>query len=297
MPVLFTPTPPPVHSPWTPGQVIFNPWARIGALALNVVDANGTAWILEDLEGWDGPASSTSSSQRSGAHGVWQTQGFLVGRSLALTGWCEAGSPEILRDAEGVLNAAVDLADFTFMVDEYGLQRYVTARRTDQVVWDKQNPRTAKWSIELLAGDPRRYGVTELDRTLQLPAVSGGLSIPTAVPFAINATTTRSTVDVTNDGNIAAAPTIQIAGPVTDPVVQNLTAGTEMRFQITLSVGQILTVDCRREQVTLDGQGRMSTLLGADFLTFPPGTSTIRFSAPSYDPAAYCKLVWRPTWR
>lgn len=297
MPILFTPPPAPVWSPWTPGTVLWNPWARLGGLNLNVVDANGSAWILERLDGWDGPASSTSATQRSGAHGVWQTKGFLGGRPLALTGWCETGAAEILRDAEGVLNAATDLDDFTFMVDEYGLQRFVTARRTDQVVWEKQNPTTAKWSVELLAGDPMRYGVTELDATLQLPAASGGLVIPTAVPFAINATTTKSTVDVVNDGNIDALPTILIAGPVSLPVVQNLTTGVEMRFQITLSVGEILTIDCRREQVTLDGQGRMATLLGADFLTFQPGKSTIRFAAATSDPAAYCKLTWRPTWR
>lgn len=297
MPIIFVPVPlPPSPMPYPPGTVLANPNGTVGAVPLNQVDNYGVEWLWQDIEGWDSPEAATQVTQRSGQDGAWSGVELYGPRQLSLSGAAWTDQPEIMRDAADRLFAEVTKKPFQLVVDEHGLQRFVTVQRQSAVVWDYQHETAALWSMQLVAIDPRKYGTTEQTATVLLGAVTGGFVLPFTLPFTIDSVVTSDTITAINAGNHDAPLMIRVFGPVINPKFFVPSLNLEMSLNLTLDVGEFVDIDSDKRSVLLGGTAtRLSTFEG-DWLSVPPGSTDIRFLAESYDPSAFAQLTWRATW-
>ena len=299
MPVIYTPPPSPPPQTYEPGTTFGGCQVWLGDLPLSAVDAQGVAWKLsnDQWEGWEGsPGSTTEIDLRTNDHGGYASPPFLPPRYITAGGTVWAATHDQLHTAFRRLVSAVKLQEFAIrVVEDDGLELTAQVRRFQAVQTKTLTKQRGQWSISMVALDPRKYGITEYVLPLTLPSVSGGLVWPVTWPIVWSAEISPSSGTVINAGNTDAYPIIEITGPVTDPIVMHEESGRFMRFGITLGVGQRLTIDTLRHRVLLGTADRGNTRTG-DWLTLPPGPSTIRYLAATNDPASTCTVRWRDTY-
>lgn len=290
-----------ILGPYTypPGTQVHHPTVTIGDdFRIGYVDDYGVVWTLDDIEGWDSPASTSQAQQRAHSHGAWMTTPYFEARELSLTGKMRAPDKESARDAADRLFSAITLDDTRVRVDEHGLSRFVNARRLGSVMFDYyQQPSEADWSISMIAADPFKYGTTEHFSEMRLGQSTNGLRLPLEVPFSIDAQTTPNSAIVTNSGNAIAYPVFTINGPISDPYIYIPSADKYMSFDITLGYGRWLTVDTRNHTVVLDGNSQRQFTMQGDWLTVPPGATEFRLYSATTEPDAVVSISWRDSWQ
>jgi len=151
----------------------------LGAQTIHGVDEFGVRWATQrdQFAGFDdSAATSMTVEQRPRAHGAWAGTAYNQAGHLAFGGLVYAGTPEDLLAARDRLKAACSLTNTELVVDREGSVRSMTVRREDAVLFKELTPTTASWSIQLLATDPRKFGVS-LSGSTGLPSTSGGLTI------------------------------------------------------------------------------------------------------------------------
>ncbi|MFJ1581789.1 hypothetical protein ACIOC1_00430 [Streptomyces sp. NPDC088197] len=273
----------------------------LGGISFNRVDDDGTWWVGENLEGWDGSDVRTQVGAREGDHGSWLGTVYLAERVLTLTGSIGAASPAALDDAVERLLAEVTLTDTTLTVWET-VAKQVTVRRSGKPLVQRQGPVDADVSLLMTAGDPRRYAVDAQAGSTPLASTTGGLTVPYTVPYTLAAVTVSGQVDCLNSGSIETRPVLVIDGPVSQPtVLAQMPDGTviPMIYSQDLGTGDRLLIDIGAKTVTLNG-----TVSRRRFLALPLGWPTIppaavvsfRFTAVTYNADALLTVRWRSAW-
>ena len=103
----------------------------LGDLLLNRVDEDGTVWAIESNPGWLGsPGSTAVLTQRARGHGATSSEGFLLPKTLPMTGRIRTRTAEGLSLALDRLNQAVSLEPFNLVVSESGRVRHWSSVRT-----------------------------------------------------------------------------------------------------------------------------------------------------------------------
>lgn len=153
-------------------------------------------------------------------------------------------------------------------------------------------------SFKMYAEDPRIY-----DTNLQTVPFTMGATVTTGFGFNMTFNLSFGGVSATPDGqyvtNAGNRPTpaiFTINGPVTMPVIVNDTVGVNLTFDITLGVGEYLTVDTANHTVRLNGTAnRRNTLLVPNWFLLSKGQSFIRFRGASG--SGNMVLQFRNAWR
>lgn len=261
-------------------------------------DDAGVRWQWGGDDPWTpGPAPRTITGDNANDHGSWDATRFYGPRRYALEGLAHASDHTALHAAKQRLMTAVGLAFFQLRCVEPGFDRVGQFRRDGDVSWKELTHSIARFSVPLWAGDPRAYSVDTHTASTGFPSTVGGLAWPTTWPAIWDGVTTSGDLSVSNTGTETAWPTYRIDGPVTDPVILNADTGQAMRFAITLSPGEWLTVDTGTHQVLGNGDpaaSRRNTFHG-DWFGLPPGPSTIRFTGSS-GAGSTLSAFWRDTW-
>lgn len=125
-------------------------------------------------------------------------------------------------------------------------------------------PRWQSVGIELLAPDPTWYDPEGSAISFQL----GGeqkFEVPLKVPVSVGASAIDQSIAVPYGGTWDAFPIITIMGPITSPVLTNLSLGDKLDFTgITIANGDRYTIDCRYGHKTVfrasDGANRIMDL-------------------------------------
>src|SRR5690606_4337523 len=132
--------------------------------------------------------------------GAWAGDAYASARHISLSGWCNAPDELTLSDALDRLNDAASLDNALLTVTEGGRQRWMMVRREDEVLYRRLDEHWFRWSVQLVATDPRKFAAP-LSASTRLPASSGGLTVPFTVPFSIDATMVSGQVSLHNPGN------------------------------------------------------------------------------------------------
>jgi Siphovirus-type tail component, C-terminal domain len=273
--------------------------------AKGVIDAQGTAWYLTKLEGWQGsPAPRTSLVQRSGEHGSFDGPAYLDTRAVTIEGVAvctDRISTWRARDILASVCGDPSLGLSTLVVTQAGYTALQAAvRRTNDVKTEPMAPGAFRWSIILVAPDPRRYAAVLSSVAVGLPQVgAGGLVFPLVFPLTFGSGTSGGQMLLTNTGTMATWPRWDILGPVTGPVITNLDTGQRLAFDPTFDVpaGQHLLIDADAKTVFLAGVSRRDRLFIAEWFDIAPGSVNVRFSsAAGADPAALLTAQWREAW-
>jgi Siphovirus-type tail component, C-terminal domain len=273
--------------------------------AKGVVDTQGTTWYLTKLEGWQGsPAPRTSLVARTGGHGSFDGPAYLDTRAITIEGTAVCVDRISTWRARDIIasvcgDPSLGLATLVVTQTGYGARR-AAVRRTNDVKTESMAPGAFRWSIILVAPDPRRYADTPSSAAIGLPQVgSGGLVFPLVFPLTFGSGTSGGQLLLTNNGTMATWPAWDILGPVTGPVITNLDTGERLAFDPAFDVpaGQHLLIDPDAKTVFMAGVSRRDRLFIAEWFDIDPGSVNVRFSsAAGADPAALLTATWRDAW-
>lgn len=275
-------------------------YATLGDLVLTSRDeAAGVTWVMGNIDGWSGsPKSTLAPARKARGHGVWAGDAWLDARHLALSGWVEGDTPAAADEAVDRLNAATSLDGVTLAVTGATGVRSLEVRRTDAVLVRRLTDRTLRWSIQLIAPDPRKRGDL-LTASTGLPAHVGGLTWPLTWPLSWPAEVITGQVSLTNPGNFAGPVMLRIDGPVAGPIVTHVSSGRSLVFasSLVLGAGEFVTVDMERREVLAQGiEPRNGWITRREWSAFEPGVNTWAFAAVEDDPASLLTVEAVPAW-
>lgn len=270
----------------------------LGNLTLNGEQDAGLGYLLENVEGWDGAETVTSSTQRAGDHGTWAGPVWLGERVLTLTGSVAAASPAGLEQAIMRLLTACSLTPTTLTVWET-VPRQCTVRRSGKPLVARSGPYDANFSLLVTAADPRQYAVEETTAMLRLPSVTGGLAFPITYPITYDATVVVGDATVTNEGDFETRPLITIAGPVSQPMV-SMTGpdGTvqQLLYSGDIDAGDWVDLDTDMHTAYYNGTASRRGLVTGTWPVLAPGQSEVAFRAGAPSSTATCTVRYRSAW-
>lgn len=255
--------------------------------ALLGAGAGGTELVtitgLDDL-----PELRTFDKARSLRHGLFPGEDLAGLRTIVaeFEVWGSTAS-EMRSRLEAVLDATVPRSDeipLVFQVPGHAFtQGRVLCRarqRSAPIVEQYVVGNKADVVIQWEATDPRVYDNAQQVVSSGVTTASGGLSMPLTMPLDFGGTGTSGQFTVDNTGNFSAPWSARIDGPITNPQLENLTAGTLLRFDLTLASGEFLVLDSDYRLALLNGVSSRYGTLTADsaWRDFEPGVTTLRFS-------------------
>ncbi|MFD5675622.1 phage distal tail protein [Streptomyces sp. NPDC127040] len=285
--------------PYIPGSSLGGRRVDLGPLSLGTVDDAGTAWHLQELEGWDSAEVRSEHSLRESDHGGWASPVYLGIRPISIGGKVEAADLSALDAAVEQLLAAVALTDTTLVVYE-GIPKQVTVRRSGKPLVRLLTDRVAEYSLMVTAADPRRYSTTLQTQSTALPSTTGGLTEPVTLPILISTTTVAGSITLVNEGTIATRPTFTVEGPVTNPTITvQYPDGTvrALLYSSALEAGDQLVIDTDLHSAVLNGTTSRRLYLSGQWAEIPPGTSVeVGWYADTYDAAALLTGTVRSAW-
>lgn len=273
----------------------------LGSLVLGVTDDDGTVWGLQDFKGWHGSAASTLQlTPRARAHGATGSEPFYGARVMTLAGIVRAQTADLSTKALDALNAAVDLDPFQMLVSESGRIRNAMVQRQGEVLPVKLNNRMFRYSIQVVAKDPLKYGDLTTATTL-LPFSSGGRTYPATYPITYTGSSNTGIVRINNPGNTQAPVWLRIDGPVPAGgwTVTHIGKKQSLAFASSLALvsGEFVTADMERREILAQGQAaRAGYVTSRGWFSLDPGDNDIAFSAANYSSTALLTVTTKPAW-
>lgn len=298
MPILVGSTGGVVSSgPGVPGMLLHDGQVALGDVTLGATDEYGVEWFLEALVGWfDSPGSTGATEQRASDHGGWLSPAFYTPRVIGIEGTLLAGSwanaSLALDRLMGAVPLTVPATMYVAESDDRTLQADVR-QEGDPLVTRLDG--WARFSLSLLAPDPRRYSTELTTAQTGLPVTTGGLSLPLTLPLTVGATVASGVLTVTNAGNMSARPTFTVYGPSPAFSITHLGTGKTLRFADPIAAGRTLTIDTDKRRALLDGTA--SRVVTGTWFDYAPGVNQVAFASATYDPAALLVSQSRSAWR
>lgn len=161
--------------------------------------------------------------------------------------------------------------------------------------------------VSFRAADPTFFDWVGLSAVYGVGGGGSAWNIPWAVDWNIGAATVAGSRAITNPGSWDALPTILITGPISSPVIANVTTGETLDFTgYSLAAGKTLTIDTRygvKTVVDSDGVSQIDKLTDdSDLATFhlaadpdaAGGVNTISVSGTGATTATEVYLQFNP---
>lgn len=275
-------------------------WIGVGDLVLGAADATGAQFTVAKFDGWGSPASTAALAQRARGHGATSSEGFYRARVMTIEGLIIVLEPASLSAAVDSLSAAVTLAQFAMLVSEQGRVRNLAASRQDDVMVTYLTDTIARYSIQVVANDPLKYGDLVTATTL-LPSSTGGLVYPVTYPVTYSGVSNSGVIRVVNEGNTQAPVWLRIDGPIPAGgwTVTHVGKKQSLTFasSLALDAGEFVTVDMENREILAQGQApRAGYVTSRGWFSLDPGANDIAFSAQNYSPTAQLTVTTKPAW-
>lgn len=306
----ISPPPPPPEGGYEPGTVFTDQTAVLDdsqgsgvVITFGMADESRVGWRYTDLSGWDSADLTETAENKTGADGMWDSPNFYSGRQVGINGLIDAPSAVALDDAMMRLEQAVPPRGrlVTLTVGET-IPKQVTARRSGRLMMSKLTDVTAEFSINLLARDPRKYGVDELSAAGSLGAPGGGVPLPLALPMVLPSREAGGEFfSAVNAGSYETPPLIRIVGPGRDLGIANLTTGQSLRYPFELLDGDEMVIDTDTGAAQLNGSAYRAPAPGSTVTSrflLPRGESQMQFlgARTQADITPLLTMTWRPAW-
>lgn len=276
-------------------------WRRSVAIGSFVADSDGTDFrVTQSLAGWEDSAPVRLDVQdRAQQDGGWDAAGYYGPRVISHEGIVEQGSR---ADALAVLDSLQALAPHTiheFLVDDPFLgERSAMVRVLQGATVEWASPNRFRYSIQLLASDPLKYGPEVFTQT-SLSATGGGAGLAYALAYPLDyglaPGVTPGAITVENAGPASYFPRLRIDGPVTNPVITLVETGDFVRYNGVVAVGQHLDINWGVPRRVTIGDNpvsvRSKVTYSGNWLSVPAGGGSLTYSADDADPAALLS-VW-----
>lgn len=241
----------------------------------------GLYWT--DLTGWWGlPDLRGETDNIPGTHGRFRrTQYLRDSRAITLTG-------HILTEDNYELVATRDRLE-TALAAGGGLLKVTTSQtgtweryvEIDTLNIEPDHGRVyTKFTVDMVATDPRRYGPWQQLGPVQLPISQGGVRLPQRMPWNFGSTVAGSTLLVPNSGEIDMYPEIIVEGGFTRLSVYDLTSGARVTLDRPYPAGSLVVFDSAGRRASVDGQDVTRWMTRRQWFKIPPHSEhEIRFEA------------------
>jgi len=271
--------------------------------ANSVVDAQGTEWYVTKLEGWsEAPDPRTSLTNRPGEHGAYDGAAFLTPRTLTIEGVAIATSRTAAWRARDILSSVCGdprLGLSTLVVTQAGyVNRRMLVRRGAVTKTAPMSAVAFRWSMLLVAPDPRRYADTQSTLSVGLAQPGAdGLVFSLVFPLVFGTGASGGGMTLTNTGTLATWPTWTVLGPTSGLTITNSVTGDRLAFDpaFSLAGGETVVIDTDAKTVLQSGVNRRDRLFTAQWFRLEPGDTSILFTAGS-NPATQLTASWRDAW-
>jgi hypothetical protein len=286
---------------YTPGQLLDGKRVDIGGIQLGMVDSSSVAWRIgaDGLQGWDSAEVRAEYTPREADHGAWASPVYLSERPITLAGTIVASTADALDLAVDRLLESVALEDVLLVVYD-AIPRQAWVRRSGKPLVHYETDLVATYSVMVTAADPRRYATELSSHETPLPSTTGGLTIPVAVPFTIDATTDEGQILAFNAGSFETRPVFTITGPVTGPRIHTQHPdGTvkTLTLNVTLGSGDEVVIDTDRHTVVLNGSVSRRRYLSGEWPVIGARQEvSFQFRASTYNATARLTATWRSAW-
>jgi hypothetical protein len=154
------------------------------------------------------------------------------------------------------------------------------------------------FQIQFYCNDP--YWYSNISGSITMSIVTGGFSFPFSFPFSFGTYTGNIPTSAVNAGDSITPVIISILGPCLNPVIRNTTTGELIRCAITLTSGDILSINTKfgSKSVVLNTSGgatinEMSALSSdSTFWQLAIGNNLITFNDDTQQSAESCVVTW-----
>ena len=283
---------------WT-GSITYQPaWAPAPlVIQLGETDANGVAWLLENVTGWDGPPTVGQVIQRSADHGGWPSAQFYGPRLLTVTILATAPDQATRDLAKQQLVQAIpcsDLATFTWN-EPVPKQVFVRQNGSANITISTPSLIDAEFTIPLVAPDPRKYATVPLTATATIPPpVINPLTLPVTLPagFPGSVPPVASAITCVNEGTIETRPVITVTGPIMSPSIVNAATGQAITFtglSMAASDQLVISTDARQGYVN---QIFTPADVTSAWWTMNPGETQIFLTGDTFAGGAQLTCQW-----
>lgn len=287
---------------WT-GSLSYQPsWATSPfTITFGEVDANGVAWVLESVKGWDGPPAVGQVIQRSADHGGWPSAQYYGPRLLTLKVLASAPTQAARDLAKEQLVQAVpisDLATFTYN-EPVPKQAFVRQNASASIGMMFPTLVDVEFTIPLVCPDPRKYATAPLVQTATLPQpVINPLSFPLTLPvgFPGSVPPVDSAVTCVNSGTFETRPVITVTGPIYSPQIVNAATAQSISFTgLSLAATDQLIIDTDARQAYLDGTFTPADVSSA-WWVLEPGSTQVYLTGDNFAGGGTVTVSWSSAW-
>ncbi len=272
----------------------------IGGFVADVADGSSLR-VVTGLTGWDDGAPARSSVQaRSQQNGGWDASGLLGPRVITVEGSVQEQDGLSARATADALSSLSPSSSLQFTVaNTYAGSRSAMVRVSSAVVLSWLSPATFRYTIELTAPDPVKYGAQDIAGlgrpSGSLPGTGRKWPRTWRRSWGLVAPIGATTVALANAGTAAYWPTLRLNGGATNPVVQT-GPGDWLRVGYDVPEGSWVDVDCGSRSVLLNGEtdlrGYVSVADSGSWLAVPPGGASLSWSADASTAAGSLVAVY-----
>jgi hypothetical protein len=289
-----------------------NPLAK--KLILNHRDADGTRWVLNDIDGWWGlpPSSIMDIPRPQKQDGSYDVEGNYLARIVTITGQILPAAKILVPQKRAHLMRVLDTVrggplqiiarehplDYQGLPIEIDLMAYARLADQPKVSTTKASGLT-DFQIALKCVDPRKYSLLErraADMAIFERLTDGrGYSLVFDRWYSSEAESAGQ-LNATNVGTVPSAPLIELHGPMTSPLIQNFTTSQELSFPgLALVDGETLYIDVQEHSAVSGGAQRVSYLANnSEWWWLQPGQNAVRLHAASG--TGTMTFSWRSAW-
>lgn len=150
--------------------------------------------------------------------------------------------------------------------------------------------------------DPTIYGYmlkTASTAAANPTSTTGSFVLPKVLPAPIGITMYSVSADANNIGTVPSFPTsIQVFGPVTNPVITNSATGETITVNVTLGGSDLLLIQYSKDNFVITKNGvNVANLLadGSSLFQIHPGDNIITLSG-GLSTGAYCEVSYYDSW-
>ena len=131
--------------------------------------------------------------------------------------------------------------------------------------------------VDFFCPDPNYYNNNLQTSVMQITAALGR-TYNKEFNYTYGGGSSTITTTITNIGWATTYPTITITGPITNPIVGDLTSGNTLYFTGSYTALDVLEIDLYNQLITLNGSPARNLLISGTWFDAPPGNSLYFFT-------------------
>jgi len=253
----------------------------------------GLVWT--GLDGWFGlPDVRGTADAIPGGHGRFRRRNLLRdSRVITLTGHIYTRSNRDLHEVLERLTAALAVGAGPMKVATPG----GTWERWVEIDTFTPSPdrgrRWTKFTVDMLAPDPRRYGPLQTLGPVDLPVTVGGVRLPRRMPWNFGSATEPERLAIPNAGSEPIHPELEVSGGFSRVLVLDVVSGRSLELERTIPPGESVVFDTAARRATSGGVDVTRWMTRRQWFEIPAGqTHTLRFeaSAPEGSPQMWARF-------